>query len=61
MFITTSSFSAEARSYAANLQTTIVLIDGAQLAQLMLDHGIGVTEAGSFKLWKLDEDYFADE
>ena len=61
VFITTSSFSADARAYAANLQTTIVLIDGAQLAQLMLDYGIGVTESGSFKLFRLDEDYFSEE
>jgi restriction system protein len=61
VFITTSSFSADARAYAANLQTTIVLIDGPQLAQLMLDHGIGVSEAGSFKLWRLDEDYFSED
>mgnify|MGYP001565961253 CR=1 FL=1 len=61
VFIATSSFSADARTYAANLQTTIVLIDGPQLAQLMLDHGIGVSEAGSFKLWRLDEDYFSED
>jgi restriction system protein len=61
VFITTSSFSSDARSYAANLQTTIILIDGAQLAQLMLDYGIGVSEAGSFKLLRLDEDYFAED
>jgi restriction system protein len=61
VFITTSSFSTEARAYAAGLQTTIVLIDGHQLAQLMLDHGVGVGEAAVFKLWKLDEDYFSEE
>jgi len=27
----------------------------------MLDHGIGVSEAESFKLWRLDEDYFSEE
>ena len=60
VFITTSTFTADARSYAAGLQTTIVLIDGHQLAQLMLDHGVGVSESGSFKIWKLDEDYFSE-
>ncbi|MEK7401570.1 MAG: restriction endonuclease [Gemmatimonadota bacterium] len=58
VFMTTSSFSAEAREYASSLQTTIVLIDGVQLAQLMLDYGVGVSESGVFRLWKLDEDYF---
>lgn len=61
VFITTSTFTSEAKAYVANLQTTIVLIDGPQLAQLMLDHGIGVSEADSFTLWRLDEDYFSDE
>jgi len=61
VFLTTSAFSADARSYATSLQTTIVLIDGAQLAQLMLEFGIGVSQAGLVKMWKLDEDYFVEE
>lgn len=61
VFLTTSSFSAEARSYAEALQTTIVLIDGVQLAQLMLDYGAGVSEVSTFKVLKLDEDYFVEE
>lgn len=61
VFLTTSTFSAEARQYAAGLQSTIVLIDGVQLAQLMLDYGVGVSEAGIFKVLKLDEDYFESE
>lgn len=61
VFITTSTFSADARDYAAGLMNTIVLIDGPTLAQLMLEHGVGVSEADSFKVLKLDEDYFTDE
>ena len=61
VFITTSGFSADARSYASNLQTTIILIDGPQLADLMLKHGVAVTESASFKVWKIDEDYFSDD
>jgi restriction system protein len=60
VFLTSSQFSAEARQYALNLQSPIVLIDGPQLAELMLDHGVGVSEAASLKILKLDEDYFAD-
>jgi restriction endonuclease Mrr len=44
-----------------NLQTTIVLIDGPQLAQLMLESGIGVSQTGVVRLLRLDEDYFAEE
>lgn len=61
VFITTSVFTADARSYAGGLQTTIVLIDGPQLAQLMLENSIGVTQTGTVKLLKLDEDYFVEE
>jgi restriction system protein len=38
-----------------------VLIDGKELADLIVDHGVGVSEAGIFKLLKLDEDYFAED
>jgi restriction system protein len=61
VFITTSTFTADARSYTANLQTNIVLIDGPQLAQLMLENGIGVAMTGTVKLLRLDEDYFVEE
>lgn len=61
VFITTASFSADARAYATSLQNTIVLVDGAQLAELMLEFGIGVSDAGVVKLLKLDEDYFVED
>lgn len=59
--ITTSSFSRDAIDYAATLQSTLVLIDGAQLAQLMIDYGVGVTEIETLRLKRLDEDYFEEE
>lgn len=61
VFLTTSSFSHEAVEFAKNLQTTIVLVDGVQLAQLMLDHGIGVSVQQTIQLLKIDEDYFDGE
>jgi restriction system protein len=61
VLITTSSFTKDAIDYARNLQTTIVLIDGRQLAELMIEFGIGVSDVETIKLKKLDEDYFADE
>ena len=61
MFITTSSFTTDARSYAAGLQTTIVLIDGPHLAQLMLDCSLGVADTSTVRLLRIDEDYFLDE
>lgn len=61
VLITTSSFSREAIDYATGLQNTIVLVDGAQLAQLMIDSDVGVSEIETIQLKRLDEDYFVEE
>jgi restriction system protein len=61
VFMTTCSFSREAVEYARGVQTSIVLIDGEQLAELMLDYGIGVSVQESIRLQKIDEDYFVEE
>jgi Restriction endonuclease len=58
VFITISRFTDDARTYAAGIQTRVVLIDGAELAELMIDHGVGVSIARSYELRRLDEDYF---
>jgi len=59
--ITTSSFTQDAAAYAKTVQTTIVLIDGAQLADLMIEFGVGVSDVETIRLKRVDEDYFADE
>ena len=61
VLITTSAFTKDAIEYAKNLQTTIVLIDGRQLSELMIEYGIGVSDVETIKLKRLDEDYFSDE
>lgn len=61
VLITTSAFTRDAVDYAEGLQNTIVLIDGRELAQLMIDFGIGVSEVETFSVRRLDEDYFTDE
>lgn len=61
VFITTSDFSKEAHAYAASIQATIVLVAGVQLAELMIDHGIGVTPTRTYELKRLDSDYFETE
>ena len=58
IFITTSSFSDGAREYVATIDSKIVLIDGTELAQLMIDHGIGVTPHQTYEIKRLDSDYF---
>ena len=61
VFITTSAFSKEAKAYADTIQTRIVLIDGAQLAELMIDHGVGVTSIKRYEIKRIDSDYFTVE
>lgn len=61
VFITTSSFTRDARAYADSIPTTIVLVDGAQLAELMIDHGVGVTPVKRYEIRRVDSDYFTVE
>ncbi|MHB8410529.1 MAG: restriction endonuclease [Candidatus Acidiferrales bacterium] len=61
VLITTSQFSDEARDYATRIEKKIVLVDGEHLAQLMVDHGIGVTEVASYTVKRIDLDYFGEE
>ena len=55
------SFSADAREYAARIDTRIVLMDGSELARLMIRHGVGVTPLAVYELKRVDSDYFAEE
>jgi len=61
IFITTSSFTKDAREYAEKIESKIVLIDGETLAQLMIEHNIGVTSGTSYILKKIDNDYFIED
>lgn len=61
VFITTSSFSKEASTYAAQMDTKIVLIDGEQLAQYMIDYNLGVSIQNTYEIKKIDSDYFEEE
>lgn len=58
VFITTSRFSAEARSYVERIPNRIVLIDGRRLAELMILHNVGVQNESTFVLKRVDEDFF---
>ena len=59
--LTTSSFTQGAVNYAKALQATIVLIDGEQLADLMIEFGVGVSDVQTIRLKKVDEDFFAED
>jgi restriction system protein len=60
IFITTAGFSKDAIEYAARIETKIVLIDGDQLTQYMIDHNVGVTPMSRYEVKRLDMDYFSD-
>ena len=62
IFITTSKFSKEAYNFAAIQQNCkIVLIDGQQLAKLMIDYDLGVSTIATYKIKRIDSDFFNDE
>lgn len=61
VLITTSQFSQDAREYVRHLERKIVLIDGKELARLMIDHNLGVVEVETYAVKRLDVDYFEEE
>lgn len=61
VLLTTSAFSKEAEDYVTRIERRIVLIDGRRLAQLMIDHDVGVATAQTYVLKRLDIDYFEEE
>lgn len=60
VFITTSRFSGTAIDYVNRIEKKIILIDGEQLAQLLIDYGLGVGEVTSYSIKKVDTDYFEE-
>ena len=62
VFVTNSTFSASARQTAQITSNKFIrLIDGPELAKLMIDHNVGVISQYTYKIQKLDENYFSDE
>jgi restriction system protein len=61
VFITTSAFSSEAKEYVTRIERKIVLIDGSQLASLMIDFGVGVSTVNAYDVKRVDMDYFLEE
>ena len=61
VFITTSDFTKEAVEYVRNIDNKVVLINGSLLANLMIDHNVGVSLAATYEIKKIDSDYFLEE
>jgi restriction system protein len=61
VFITTSTFSPDAKQYVEHIDPRVVLIDGQQLAEYMIDFGLGVNTRAVYELKRIDSDYFVEE
>lgn len=61
VFVTTSSFSGDARSYVERVAQRIVLIDGQTLAKLMIQHNVGVRPVRQIVLSEVDENFFSED
>lgn len=60
VFISTSDFSPQAREYADGVSPRVILVDGRQLAELMIDNDVGVTVEKAYEVKRLDLDYFIE-
>lgn len=62
IFITTSQFSKEAIAFASKqLHSKIVLVNGKQLAKLMIDYDMGVSTVATYKVKRIDSDFFSED
>lgn len=60
VFITTSTYTAEAIEYASRIDTKVVLMDGQQLSSLMIDFDVGVSVSTSYSIKRIDSNYFEE-
>lgn len=61
VFITTASFSKDAREFVSMIEKRLVLIDGRELAALMIEHNVGVSTRELYAVKAIDSDYFLEE
>jgi restriction system protein len=64
VFITTSNFTESAKTFVKDIESTgskIILINGEELADLMIDYNVGVSVATTYEIKRIDSDYFSEE
>lgn len=61
VLITSSFFTTDAKAYAEGISQKVILIDGPQLAEYMIDFGIDVTTTTTYAVKRMDSDYFEEE
>uniref|UniRef100_UPI00405764D1 restriction endonuclease n=1 Tax=Alistipes sp. TaxID=1872444 RepID=UPI00405764D1 len=60
VFITTSTFTEEAKKCVKDVQSKIVLIDGEQLCKYMIEYNLGVSSRQVYEIKQIDSDYFEE-
>lgn len=60
IFITTSTFAKSAVEYVKTISKKVILIDGQQLAEYMIDYNLGVSTIQTYEIKRIDSDYFED-
>lgn len=61
IFITTSNFTKDALDFTSKIESKIILIDGDQLADYMIDFNVGITTTSKYELKRIDSDYFLED
>lgn len=61
IFITTSSFNENSYEYVSKIDIKVILINGEELANLMIDYNVGVTLKRNYEIKKIDTDFFIEE
>jgi restriction system protein len=60
IFITTSTFANTAREYVKTISKKVILVDGNELSEYMIDYGLGVSTIQTFEIKRIDSDYFEE-
>lgn len=61
VFLTTGRFSDDALDYIRNIDPKVVLIDGQNLAKLMIENNLGTATTATYEVKRIDTDYFEEE
>lgn len=61
VFVTTSTFSPQAIEFVRHLSQRVILIGGEQLADLMIEHNVGVRVSRTIEFKRIDEDFFSED
>ena len=61
IFITTSSFPNSVYEFVTQIEYNIILIDGERLAELMIEHGVGLSTINTYNVKTIDSDYFEED